>query len=223
MDMMTPIRAETFENLVFDAGLLLRNFDYSTAADAESLAALVKEAKKDSSKLLGATKGGINPKTNFEFWEPELDGKRMSYKGAKRLSNGTAVISGTLVEMTPENAKDVIALADVGGDGNKRFVQPRFSIEAGDYIDGLVWISNLGSDGLYLAELKNALCTSGLSTQTTDKDIGTLPFEFHGHADDVNDTNLPIIYWFFRSSNAAAAANATDQTQHAANGDEPTE
>lgn len=222
MDMMTPVRAETFENLVFDAGLLLRNFDYSSATDAESLAALIKEAKKDSTKLLGATKGGINPQTNFEFWEPELDGKRMSFKGAKRLSNGDAVISGTLVEMTPENAKDVIALADIGGEGNKRFVQPRFSIDAGDYIDSLVWISNLGSDGLYLAELKNALCISGLSTQTTDKDIGTLPFEFHGHADDVNDTKLPIIYWFFRSS-TAAAANTIDQAQPAATGDEPTE
>ena len=222
MYMMSPVRAETFDNLVFDAGILLRNFDYSSATDAESLAALVKEAKKDSTKLLGATKGGINPQTNFEFWEPELDGKRMSFKGAKRLSNGDAVISGTLVEMTPENAKDVIALADIGGEGNKQSVKPRFSIKEGDYIDSLVWIGNLGSNGLYLVELKNALCTSGLSTQTTDKDIGTLPFEFHGHADNVSDTELPIAYWFFRSS-TAAAANTTDQTQPAAAGDEPTE
>lgn len=212
MEMMTPVRAETFENLVFDAGILLRDFKFNTATDAESLAALIKAAKTSGACILGATKGGINPQTNFEFWEPELDGKRMSFKGAKHLSTADCIISGTLVEMTPDNVKNVLALADKEGEGAKISVKPRFSIKEGDYIDSLVWVGNLGSDGLYLVELKNALCTTGLSTQTTDKDVGTLPFEFHGHADDVSDTELPISYWFFRSSGAAAASNNNNPT-----------
>lgn len=201
MDMVTPVRAETFENLVFDAGMLFKNLDYSSATDASTLMTLIKTEKEKTSgsALLGATKGGINPQTNFEFWSPELDGKRMPFKGEKRLSSADCVVSGTLVEMTPDNVKDVLGLADKTGSGTKITVQPRFSIKEGDYIEHLVWVGNLGSDGLYLIDLKNALCTTGLSTQTTDKDVGTLPFEFHGHADDVSSTDLPITYLFFKA------------------------
>lgn len=201
MDMVTPVRAETFENLVFDAGMLFKNLDYSSATDASTLMTLIKTEKEkvSGSALLGATKGGINPQTNFEFWSPELDGKRMPFKGEKRLSSADCVVSGTLVEMTPDNVKDVLGLADKTGSGTKITVQPRFSIKEGDYIEHLVWVGNLGSDGLYLIDLKNALCTTGLSTQTTDKDVGTLPFEFHGHADDVSSTDLPITYLFFKA------------------------
>lgn len=209
MEMVTPIRAETFENLVFDAGLLLKNFTFDSATDAESLMALVKN-EANTGKMMGATKGGVNPQTNFEFWEPELDGMRMSFKGAKRLSTADCVISGTYVEMTPDNVRDVLALADKTGEGNKIKVQPRFDIQVDDYLDNVVWIGNLGHDGLYVVELRNALCTVGLSTQTTDKDIGTLPFEFHGHADDVSSTELPISYYFFRSSVAAAASEPAE-------------
>lgn len=200
MDMVTPIRAETFENLVFDAGMLFKNLDYSTATDAASLMQIIKTEKESGTTLLGATKGGINPQTTFEFWAPELDGKRMPFKGEKRLSSADCVVSGTLVEMTPDNVKDVLGLADKSGEGTKITVQPRFSIHEGDYIDHLIWVGNLGSDGLYLVDLKNALCTTGLSTQTTDKDVGTLPFEFHGHADSVSSTELPITYLFFKAS-----------------------
>ena len=192
MENMTPVRADTFKNLVFDAGILLKDFDYASATDAESLAALVKTAKTSGEKLLGATKGGVNIQTNFEFWSPEFDGKRMAYKGEKRLSNAECIISGTLVELLPDNVRDVVALADKSGTGAKIEVKPRFEIKEGDYLDSVVWIGNHGSGGLYLVELKNALCTSGMSTQTTDKDVGTLPFEFHGHASDVADTELPI-------------------------------
>lgn len=199
MENMTPVRADTFKNLVFDAGILLKDFDYASATDAESLAALVKTAKTSGEKLLGATKGGVNIQTNFDFWSPEFDGKRMAYKGEKRLSNAECIISGTLVELLPDNVRDVVALADKSGTGAKIEVKPRFEIKEGDYLDSVVWIGNHGSGGLYLVELKNALCTSGMSTQTTDKDVGTLPFEFHGHAGDVADTELPIKYVFFKA------------------------
>lgn len=200
MAMMTPIRAETFEKLVFDAGILFKNLDYSAATDATSLASLVATAKAAGTGLLGATKGGVNPQTNFTFWEPELDGKRMSFKGAKHLDNAECKIAGTLVEFTPDNVKDVLALADSTTATNITTVQPRFDIKEGDYINHLIWIGNLGADGLYLIDLSNALCTVGLNTQTTDKDIGTIPFEFVGHADDVSDTTLPIKYLFFANA-----------------------
>lgn len=204
VSMVTPVRAETFKNLQFNAGIMFRNLEYATAKDAESLVEMMDgEIESNSDKLLGATKGGINPQTNFTFWEPELDGKRMSFVGSKQLDNAEVKISGTLVEFTPTIVRDVLGLADESSDGEYvKIVQPRFDIEDGDYIGHIVWISNLGSDGLYVVDLSNALSVNGLSTQSTDKNIGTLPFEFVGHAASVGSKELPIKYLFYKSKNA---------------------
>lgn len=197
IEMITPVRTESFKQMIFDAGMLLKNFDYASATDAATLAGLIATAKEGGTSLMGATKGGVNIQSAYTFWEPEMDGKRKSFVGAKRLDNAEVKITGTLVEYSPDNLKDVLALADKTGEGGKITVQPRFSIKRGDYIPSLVWVGNHGSDGIVLVELKNALCTTGLNTQTTDKDVGTLPFEFVGHADDVSSTELPIKILFF--------------------------
>lgn len=203
--MMTPIRAETFEKLVFDAGILFKNWDYSSATDAASLAALVatEKAKTSGRTMMGATKGGINPQTSYNFWEPELDGKRMSFKGAKRMDSAEVKISGTLVEFTPDNVKAVLSLADKdtkNSTATKEVIVPRFDIKAGDYINNIIWVGNWGDKGLVLVDLQNCICTAGLNTQTTDKDIGTLPFEFTAHAGSVSSTELPIKYIFYSAS-----------------------
>lgn len=195
--MITPIRAESFEQMIFDAGMMLKNFDYASATDATTLAQLIATKKESGTSLMGATKGGINFQSVPSFWSPEPDGMRMPFVGSKRPDTVDVKIAGTLVEYTPDNVKDVLAVADKTGEGAKITIQPRFSIKEGDYIKSLVWVGNHGSDGIVLVELKNALCTTGLNTQTTDKDVGTLPFEFVGHADDVSSTELPIKILFF--------------------------
>lgn len=191
------VDVKSFQSMVFDAGMLFDGLDYASATDAQSLAEIIKTAKEQRTKMLGATKGGINIQCAFTFWNPEPDGYRMSFKGDKRLDKADVKISGTAVEFTPDNVKRTIALADVTGEGGKIGVKPRFSIKLGDYTDHLIWVGNLGSEGIVLVDLKNALCTNGLNTQTTDKDIGTLPFEYVGHADDVLSTELPVGIWFF--------------------------
>lgn len=195
--MITPIRAESFEQMIFDAGMMLKNFNYASATDAATLAQLIETAKEEGTSLMGATKGGVNIQSVPSFWNVEADGMRMPFVGSKRPDTAEVKITGTLVEYTPDNVKDVLGVADKTGEGAKITVQPRFSIKQGDYIPSLVWVGNHGSDGIVLVELKNALCTTGLNTQTTDKDVGTLPFEFVGHADDVSSTELPIKILFF--------------------------
>ena len=54
--------------------------------------------------------------------------------------------------------------------------------------------------------MKNALCTSGINSQTSDKAVGTLPFEFSAHsASAVFTDELPVKYYFFK----AAASEGT--------------
>ena len=201
MNMITPVTVETINNLAPNAGMLLTNFDYSSATDANTLAQLILSEETQGSSWRGATKGGINVQENREWWSPEFDGKRMPYKGEKQFSTANPKITGTLVEFTPENVKAVSGIATIATDGNITTVQPRGSIKEDDYFDNIVWVTNNGPDGLYLVELKNALCTSGMNSQSADKDIGTLPFEFSGHAENVvYSDELPIKYLFFAAA-----------------------
>ena len=60
MNMITPVTVQTINNLAPNAGILLKNFDYSSATDAASLAALVVSESARKNNWLGATKGNVN-------------------------------------------------------------------------------------------------------------------------------------------------------------------
>lgn len=198
LSMVTPITTETFNRLNFNAGMLLHDFDYSTATDAATLMALIVKEETQQNCWLGATKGGINVQENRSTWSPSMDGKRMSFVGEAQFDTAAPKITGTLVEYTPKNVKAVSGSAVLTESGNVTTIQPTATIKRGDYFDNVVFIGNIGADGLYLVEIDNALCTSGMNGQTTDKDIGTLPFEFTAHSDSpVFTDELPIRYKFF--------------------------
>lgn len=205
--MLSPITAETFKNLVFDAGMLLTNFDFSSATDAETLFALVQSETAQANSWLGATKGGVNIQENRSTWSPEFDySGRIPFKGSRRFAGAEPKMTGTLVEFTPKNVKITSGSAVHTGKGtNIEKVQPIADIPADAYMSNVVFIGDLGTDGLYLAEMKNVICTSGINGQTADKDTGTLPFEFSAHSDSPVFTNeLPISYYFFHSSGTDA-------------------
>lgn len=204
MNMVTPVTVETINNLQVDAGMLLKNFDFSSATDAESLMALIVSKEVQEASWMGATKGGINVQENRTYWSPEFDGKRMSYKGEKQFEKCEPKLTGTFMEYTPENVKAVSGVADIIVDGNVTTVQPKATIRLEDYFDNIVFVANKGKDGLYLTEMQNALCTSGMNPQSEDKNVGTLPFEFTAHAENVTfSEDLPIKYLFFSSSRNA--------------------
>lgn len=200
MQMVTPVTAETFKDLNFNAGMLLKNFDFASATDATSLMALIVSAEVQRDSWLGATKGGINVQENKSYWSPSMDGRRMPFKGEKQFDTAEPKVTGTLVQYTPRNVKAISGAAEITGENtNVVKVQPLANIREGDYFDNVVFVGNVGSDGLYVAEIKNALCTSGMNSQSTDKDIGTMPFEFTAHADSpVFTEELPISYYFFK-------------------------
>lgn len=223
--MISSVTAETFKNLVFDAGMLLTEFDFSSATDAESLLALATSQEAQAKSWRGATKGGVNIQENREYWSPEMDGLRMSYKGAKRFAKAEPKMTGTLVEYTPMNVKIVSGSAVISGEGTKVVkVQPIADIEPGSYMSNVVFIGDCGDDGLYLAEMRTVVCTSGINGQTADKNIGTLPFEFAAHQDSPLYTKeLPISYYFFRSSGTASeeqTATASEEQVTTAEGEE---
>lgn len=185
--MVTPCRTETFQNLQLNAGAFLIGFDYSTYTDATALRTALSTALQDSTKLLGATRGGGSFSVTSEIREPDVDGKRYRFKGGAFVDSVDAQLSGTLVEIRPEIFAKVLATGESQTTGKKTVVTMHTAIQDTDYLDSLVWVGDMSDGGLVLISLKNALNNNGLTFTFTDKGEGTIPFEFHAYQDVVED------------------------------------
>jgi hypothetical protein len=184
---VTPCRTETFQNLQLNAGAFLIGFDYSTYNDATALRTALSNALQDSTKLLGATRGGGTFVVTSEIREPDVDGKRYRFKGGAFVDSVDAQLTGTLVEIMPERFAQVLATGETETTGNKTTVKMHTAIQSGDYIPSLVWVGDMSDGGLVLIALKNALNNNGMTLTFTDKGEGTIPFEFHAYQDAVED------------------------------------
>lgn len=188
--MTTGLDASTFINLQLNAGVFLKNFEYSSATNKTTFAELLKTAQKDSTHRLGATRGGGTFECAPEVRNIEADGKRYEFIGSTVFDSWTVRLTGTLMEITPENLSTLIAAADVTGEpeSGKRTIKARTDLLPKDYIKSLVWIGDTSNSGYVLIALKNALNTTGATMTFSDKNEGTLPFEFHAHQDSVEDS-----------------------------------
>lgn len=214
MEMLTAVTADVMNKLSPDAGVVLYDVDLSSLTDAAAVAALIEEHRGDVAHWIGVTDGGIKVNEGRSAWSPTFDGKRMSFKGDKFLDTAEPKISFTLLEYVPENVVLASGAADKSGEGTHIKVTPRASYKDTDYKSNVVFFTMIGTEGIYAAELKNALCTKGLDMSTADKAVGKLAVEFTGHKDDpaTLDT-LPIEYHFFSAAAAAAASAGTEGEQ----------
>lgn len=185
--MITPCRTETFQNLQLNAGAFLIGFDYSEYTDATAMRTALATALQDSSKLLGATRGGGTFVVTSEIREPDVDGKRYRFKGGAFVDSVDAQLSGTLVEIRPEVFAKVLATGESTTSGQKTTVKMHTAIQNTDYIDSLVWVGDMSDGGLVLIALKNALNNNGMTLTFSDKGEGTIPFEFHAYQNTVED------------------------------------
>lgn len=185
--MVTPCRTETFQNLQLNAGAFLIGFDYSTYENATTLRNALGAALQDSTKLLGATRGGGTFVVTSEIREPDVDGKRYRFKGGAFVDSVDAQLTGTLVEIMPSVFAKVLATGESTTSGQKTTIKMHTAIQDTDYIDSLVWVGDMSDGGLVLIALKNALNNNGMTFTFTDKGEGTIPFEFHAYQDVVED------------------------------------
>lgn len=184
---ITPLRSETMQKLQLNAGAFLIGFDYSTYANATTLRAALATALADSTKVLGATRGGGNFTVTSEIREPDIDGKRYRFKGGAFVDSVDAQLSGTLVEINPSVFAKIMATGEATTSGQKTTIKMHTAIEATDYISSLVWVGDMSNGGVVLIALKNALNNNGMTLTFSDKGEGTIPFEFHAYQASVAD------------------------------------
>lgn len=195
----SPIRTETFENLQLNAGIFIKNLDYSAIADASALKTAIASAITAGTSILGATRGGGNFTATREIRTPDVDGMRYPFKGSDFVDTVEAYLATTLLEVTPGNIKDALSSATVTTSGSKTTVQMHTAIDPdSDYIDTLTWFGDLADGRLVAITLKNAINTADFSLTFTDKGEGTLAVEFHARQDDVADyDDAPFEIVFF--------------------------
>ena len=194
----TPLREETFENLQLNAGIFIKNLDYSSIADASALKTAIASAISTGTTILGATRGGGSFTVTREIREPDIDGRRYPFKGGKFVDSADARLSTTLVEVTPDNIVMALGGATSASSGKKTTIKMHTAIRDADYIDNICWIGDLADGRLVLIALKNALNTADFSLTFTDKGEGTLPVELHAHQAEVSDYDeapFEIVYF----------------------------
>ena len=197
----SPIRSETFENLQLNAGIFIKNFDYATPTDAESLKTAITTAITAGTNILGATRGGGTFTATREIRTPEVDGMRYGFKGSDFVDSADAYLSTTLIEVTPASVEATLGNATKTSSGKKTTIQMHTAIQSADYLSNLCWIGDLADGRMVLIALKNALNTADFSLTFTDKGEGTLAAEFHARQEGVSDYDYaPFDIVFFETS-----------------------
>ena len=183
----SPIRNEAFQNLQLNAGVFLVGFDYSNVADSGALKTAIATALATPANILGVTRGGGSFTVTKEIRTPDVDGMRYPFKGADFVDSIDAYLSGTLLEVVPNNFKLLLATGDSATSGKKTTVTMHTAIQSTDYISHLCWVGDLADGRCVLIELDNAFNTADFNPTFTDKGEGTMTFEFHARQANVND------------------------------------
>lgn len=177
----TQVAADAFDKIQLNAGILMTDFDPTTAAVTEA-------------NIIGATSGGVSftaTPTFLDFGE-DIDNVPANTKELKKLDYWEAKMSGTFVTADTASAKLLCGAADISG--NK--ITPRADILEADFTD-IWWVGDYseenGANGGFVAiKLINALSSGGFALQSSDKAKGTYAFEFTGHYTMTDMSKVPF-------------------------------
>ena len=187
----TKVKADTFETLQLNAGIIVDEFTPSTGTIGN---------------ILGATTGGLtfaaNP--NYSDFGEDIDNCPANTKQLKRILSYDPSASGTFLSMTAALAKSLNGAGNYGTTTSggttatdETHIIPSHTLTEDDFDD--VWIigdysdKNDGATAGYVAvHIKNALNTAGFQWTSTKDGKGQFAFEYHGHYDYENIDDVPF-------------------------------
>ena len=197
----SPIRAQGFKNLQLNAGVFVKNANVLTNKyDIYTLKKAVQQMISDGTNILGMTSGGGTFTLAREMRLPDVDGRRYLHKGAHFVDSMDAYISGTLVEITPENWKTVIGTTEPfdSNTASKAAYKVKTMLNDNAYESNIAWVGDLADGRFAIIKLENVLNTTDITFTFQDKNEGKLPFELHAHQSGVNVYDrAPVSITFF--------------------------
>lgn len=178
----TQVPADAFSHLGFNAGIMVKNFDPATG---------------EVSGLMGATTGGLSFEATPEFQDfgDDVDNLPKNTKEMKQINDITVHVSGTLLTLTAQTAKSLMAAADIDPTDTTKII-PRMNLTDADFDD--IWIvtdysdTNQGVDAGFVAiHLMNVLNTGGFRITTADRAKTQWPFDYTAHYTMVDPDEVP--------------------------------
>ena len=185
MGRYTVLPQNAFDALQLDAGVLLKQFDITEAAEGQT--------GFTDADILCATTGGVNPScvpTYSDFAE-DVDNAPANVKEFKHLDSWECRVSTTALGTSPELIKMQLGAADIV-DGTK--IVPRRDLAQTDFSD-LWWVGDKANGGFVAIQIKNALSTGGFSIQTTKNGKGQLTLDIMGHVALDNQNEVPMVFY----------------------------
>lgn len=197
MSKFTQIPADTFQELVMDAGVLLKTFDPSNP---------VAPADTD---IITATTGGINPTCvpSFSDMGEDVDNCPVNMKELKHLDSWECTISTTALNTSAEVIRLALGAADVTASTGK--IVPRKDLEQTDFSD-IWWVGDKAGGGFVALRLINALSTGGFSLQTTKNGKGQVAITLTGHVSINEQSTMPMEFY----SVDAGEEDEEDEEEH---------
>ncbi len=196
--LFTQLPENAFDQIQFNAGILVKGFDIATL---------------EVEKLLGATSGGLDfkAKPNYIDWGEDIDNCPKNTKELKDISEWEITLSGTYVTITTENVKSMLGAADVAG--NK--ITPRNHLKLSDYED-VWWVGdysrvNSGKKAGFAAiHMISALTEDGFSIKSEDHQKGKAAFSYKAHYSITEIDKVPFEVYIQAGTEAAGAAAVSE-------------
>lgn len=181
----TRIPEATFQKLQLNAGILLSDFNPSTAEITET-------------DILGATSGGVNFVATPEYSDfgEDIDNCPVNVLELKRLDSWEVTMSGTFITVDTNLAKTLIGAADIDKSDTTKVV-PRNDVAATDFAD-IWWVGDYSdkngdtSGGFVAIHMLNGLSTGGFQIQSGNREKGQFEFEFTGHYSIEEQDTVPF-------------------------------
>jgi len=190
------------ESIIFDAGVLYKNFTDPT----------------DPGTVLGATRGGSEFALNAEIREVEVDGAPGPVKGLKRYTRIAPTMTINLLSLTKDNL--LLAIPGSAEEAGKTNFTDYDVITGGQitdesYFDNLALVARTGSGKPVIFVIENALADGNLSLSFADQDEANPSITFQAHFDpaDLESAedlfeNLPFKIYYPKK---AAVSDPPDQ------------
>lgn len=167
----TQIPANTFEELVLNAGIIVDAFTPATGVIGN---------------IIGATTGGshFNCVPSFLDFGADIDNCPKNTKELMQTDDYDINMTGTLLTVNADSVARLVALADseaVTGSTGLSKITLRKDIDIENDFKDIWLIADYGNGGFIAIHMMSTMSTGGFQLQTTDKGKGQFPFTFKAH------------------------------------------
>lgn len=201
----TGITTGTPTKLPFGAGVYFQGvaYDEKVAPTAEQIKAAI----------IGATQEGGTLTITPEFFEPELDGKTVAVKELQFKVGETAQMEVSFAELTSDLVARMV-IGEIGTSTDSKYdVITSADIRAGHFYEGFGFYGKFTDGRPIIILFKNALCTSGFTTDAKNKTNSVFKGTFACQSDiEYGTTKLPYAI-FIHKAEGWTPVNPEDITE----------